>query len=106
MISWPAAKGIKGSSANPSATVEPSGRNGGWPPPSPSPSPASPSCLLAYGFEIGAVVALQLRHRISTELLEKSLRESQRDHCLTDEPPPPDHTNITALVIALPPVPC
>src|SRR6266540_5809716 len=98
MSSWPAANGMSGSSATPIATVTPSGTN------------RSTACaiditlvtgLLGDGFQVGAVVALELGHRVATELLENCLGHSQRHYRLADDAGRRDDAHVAALVVRL-----
>src|SRR6266550_9012043 len=98
MISWPAAKGINGSSATPSAIVAPSGTN------------RSMACaidmtftgeLLSDRFHEGPVVALQLGHRVAAELLEERLGQRQGDDGLADHAGSRHHADVASLVVSL-----
>src|SRR6266550_1478591 len=98
MISWPAANGIKGSSATPRAIVAPSGTN------------RSMACaidmtftgaLLSDRFHEGPVVALKLDHRVAAELLEERLGQRQGDDGLTDHAGGRHDADIASLVVSL-----
>src|SRR5882672_5930807 len=98
IISCPAAKGISGSSDVPIATVEPSGTNRAMASAIDITFLAT-GLLPADGLEEGVVVALELRHRVAAELLEKRFRQREGDHCLSDDSGRRDHAHIAALVV-------
>src|ERR1700716_2828585 len=97
MISWPAANGMSGSNAVPIATVEPSGTKRSMA----SAIVVSLLVLPAYGLDVSAVVALELFHRVATELLEERVGQRQRHHRLADHARGRHHAHIAPLVVRL-----
>src|SRR5438309_10003158 len=57
--------------------------------------------LPAYGLDVSAVVALELFHRVATELLEERVGQRQRHHRLADDARRRHHAHVAPLVMRL-----
>src|SRR5205814_5226157 len=97
MSSWPAANGIKGSSPTPMAMLAPSGMNRS----TASAIDITFTELLGDRFHVGAIVALELGHRVAAELLEERFGEGQRHDGLPDDAGRGHDTNVAALVVGV-----
>src|SRR6266568_7707833 len=98
MISWPAAKGINGSSATPSAMVAPSRtyRSMAY-----AIDITFTGELLSDRFHERPVVAFQLDHRVAAELLEERVGQRQGDDGLADHAGGGHHADVASLIVRL-----